>query len=126
MAFITANWELILGCIVAIAVGIILVILYRKNKVNEEYIRMLADYLDTIDDGNGVVSLLAAYAKRAVLAVEQMVKAGVLAKTNEGRKDMAVQIVKELAASDGVELDELDEIAVGSLIEAEVFEMKKA
>lgn len=124
MNFITENWQLILAIAIAIVVGVILIILYRKEKINEEYLKMLEEYLDTIDDGDGIVPLLAQYAKKAVQAVEQMVKAGVLAKTNEGRKDMAVQIVKEFAAADGIDLSDADITATGALIEAEVYEMK--
>lgn len=125
MSFITENWQFILGCVAAIAVGVILIIMYRKHKITEEYLRVLSDYLDTIDDGEGIIPILASYARRAVLAVEQMVKAGVLEKTNEGRKNMAEQIVVELAASDRLELDEKDKIAIESLIEAEVYEMRR-
>lgn len=124
MEFITNNWQMILGCVIAIAFAVVLIILYRKNKINEEYLRMLAEYLDTVDDGEGVVPLLAQYAKRAVLAVEQLVKAGVLEKTNQGRKDMAMQIVAEYATADGIELNDADKAAADSLIEAEVFELK--
>ena len=124
MDFITNNWQFILGCIVAIAVGVILIVLYRKNKINEEYLQTLADYLDSIDDGEGVVPLLAAYAKRAVLAVEQMVKAGVLQKTNDARKEMAMRIVSELATADGIELNEADKSAADYLVESEVYSLK--
>lgn len=124
MEFITNNWQFILGCVVFVAIAVILVILYRKNKVNEEYLRMLSDYLDTVDDGSNIVSLLAGYAKRAVLAVEQMVKAGVVPKENETRKNMAMRIVSELATADGVEMNEADKIAADSLVESEVYELK--
>ena len=124
MSFISENWQLILGCVVAIATIIILVILYRKEKINEEYLKALEEYLDSIDDGSGIVPLLAGYAKKAVMAVEQMVEAGVLPKTNDGRKDMAMQIITELAAADGIELNNEDRVAMGSLIETEVYEMK--
>ena len=124
MEFITNNWQFILGCVVFVAIAVILVILYRKNKVNEEYLRMLSDYLDTVDDGSNIVSLLAGYAKRAVLAVEQMVKAGVIPKENETRKNMALRIVSELATADGVEMNEADKIAADSLVESEVYELK--
>ena len=85
---------------------------------------MLSDYLDTVDDGSNIVSLLAGYAKRAVLAVEQMVKAGVIPKENETRKNMAMRIVSELATADGVEMNEADKIAADSLVESEVYELK--
>ena len=124
MEFITNNWQFILGCVVFVAIAVVLVILYRKNKVNEEYLRMLSDYLDTVDDGGNIVSLLAGYAKRAVLAVEQMVKAGVIPKENETRKNMAMRIVSELATADGVEMNEADKIAADSLVESEVYELK--
>lgn len=126
MDFISENWQFILGCVVFVGMCIALIILYRKNHINADYIATLVDYLDSIDDGEGIIPLLASYARRAVLAVEQMVKAGVLEKTNEGRKDMAIQIVTELAAADGYELDEADKTAIDSLIESEVYEMKKS
>lgn len=123
MTFITQNWQFILGCVVAVGLMITLIILYKKNIVTEQYLSDLENYLDLIDDGEGIVPLLAQYARKAVYAVEQMVKAGVLQKTDEGRKNMATQIVVELAAADGVELDESSKTAVSSLIEAEVYQM---
>lgn len=124
MDFIVANWKLILGVVIFIAVAVALIILYRKNKVTVEYLELLNEYLDQIDDGDSIVSLLAGYAKQAVRAVEQMVKAGVIPKTNDARKDMAMRIVGELAAADGIELDESEKSAADSLIESEVFELK--
>jgi len=125
MSFIPDNWKLIIGCIMFVAVVIVLVILYRKNRINEEYLETLAQYLDQIDDGDGVIPLLAQYAKRAVRAVEQMVKAGVLPKENEARKNMAMQIVSEFATADGIELNEADKAAADSLVESAVFEMRE-
>ena len=123
MSFITENWQIILGCVVFVVVAVAMIILYRKNAINEAYLEMLAQYLDQVDDGEGVVPLLCQYAKRAVRAVEQMVKAGILAKTNEARKDMAMQIVKEFATADGIELNDADICVADSLVEAEVFDM---
>ena len=125
MSFIPDNRKLIIGCIMFVAVVIVLVILYRKNRINEEYLETLAQYLDQIDDGDGVIPLLAQYAKRAVRAVEQMVKAGVLPKENEARKNMAMQIVSEFATADGIELNEADKAAADSLVESAVFEMRE-
>ena len=122
--FINQNWVTILGCVIAAALIVCLIILYRKQKIDETYLDDLINYLDMIDDNESIVSVLAGYAKRAVMAVEQMVKAGIIPKTNEARKDMATQIVKELAYADGVELAEKDETAVSSLIEAEVLAMR--
>ena len=125
MEFISENWQAIVGIVLFAVVVVVLIILYRKNKINEQYLNNLIDYLDSIDDGSGIVPLLASYAKKAVLAVEQMVKAGVLPKTNEARKDKAMQIVNELAAADAIELSEKDKSAADSLIEAEVFELRR-
>ena len=125
MNFIVENWQTIIGVIAFIAVGVAVAFLYRKNQINAESIDMLIEYLDTIDDGDGIVPLLAGYAKKAVTAVEQMVKIGLLVKENEARKDKAMQIVEELALADGIELSEDDKIAADYLIESEVFEMRK-
>lgn len=125
MNFIVENWQTIVGVIAFIAVGVAVAFLYRKNQINAESIDMLIEYLDTIDDGDGIVPLLAGYAKKAVTAVEQMVKIGLLVKENEVRKDKAMQIVEELALADGIELSEDDKIAADYLIESEVFEMRK-
>ena len=126
MNFIVENWQTIVGVIAFIAVGVAVAFLYRKNQINAESIDMLIEYLDTIDDGDGIVPLLAGYAKKAVTAVEQMVKIGLLVKENDARKDKAMQIVEELALADGIELSEDDKIAADYLIESEVFEMRKA
>lgn len=125
MDFIIQNWKVIAGVIVAIGVAVALIILYRKNKITEEYLHTIEQYLDSIDDGSGIVALLAAYAKQAVLAVEQMVKAGVVPKTDEARKNMAMRIVNDLAAADGIELNEDDKSAADSLIESAVYEERK-
>ena len=126
MSFIAENWMTIAKIVITIVFLVAVILLYYKNKINEEGINALIDYLDTIDDGVGIVPLLAEYAKKAVTAVEQMVKAGIIPKENEPRKNMATRIVKELAAADGIEVNEVDEIAIDSLIEAEVGEMHKA
>ena len=126
MSFIAENWQTIAGVIVFILMIVGIGFLYYKNKINCESIEMLVDYLDTIDDGDGVVPLLAGYAKKAVTAVEQLVKAGIIPKENEARKNMAMRIVEELAAADGLELEEEDKIAADSLIESEVYETHKA
>lgn len=125
MNFIVENWQTIVGVIAFVAVGVAVAFLYCKNQINAESIDMLIEYLDTIDDGDGIVPLLAGYAKKAVTAVEQMVKIGLLVKENEARKDKAMQIVEELALADGIELSEDDKIAADYLIESEVFEMRK-
>ena len=124
MSYITSNWQILLIYAFAILLGVVLAVLYRKNKITEENLVVLADYLDTLDEGDGIVPLLAQYAKKAVFAVEQLVKTGIIAKTNKGRKDMAKQIVKELASADGFEVTETSMTAVDSLIEAQIFEMK--
>ena len=126
MNFIAENWQTIAGVIVFVIIAVGIGFLYYKNKLTQESIEMLIDYLDTIDDGAGVVPLLAGYAKKAVAAVEQLVKAGVIPKENEPRKNRAMRIVEELAAADDVELDEIDKTAVDSLIEAEIDAMHKA
>lgn len=125
MSFIAENWMTIARIVISIGFLVAVGLLYYKNQINEDGINALIDYLDAIDDGVGIVPLLAEYAKKAVTAVEQMVKAGIIPKENEPRKNMATRIVKELAAADGIEVNEVDEIAIDSLIEAEVGEMHK-
>ena len=126
MNFIVENLQKIVVVISFIAIAVSIVILYRKDQITEENIQTLVDYLDTLDDGDGLVPLLAGYAKKAVAAVEQLVKAGIIVKENDIRKNKAMQIVKKLAAADGIELTEEDKQAADYLIESEVFEMHKA
>lgn len=126
MEFIIANWQHILYVVLFIAVLIVLIVLYKKNYISESYLNILGDYLDTIDDGESLVALLAGYAKKAVYAVEQMVKAGVISKTNEERKETAMNIVTSMATTDGIELKEHDIETVSNLIEAEVHELRIA
>ena len=109
----------------AVIMVIALAILYRKNYLDEQYLAGLELYLDELDDGTGLVSVLAEYAKIAVRAVEQMVKAGVIPKENEARKKTAEQLVADYALADGVKLTDEDKETASSLIEAEVYELKK-
>jgi hypothetical protein len=61
-----------------------------------------------------------------VRVVEQLVKNGMLEKDNELRKNEAAAIVEQLALSDGVDQDIVNENAetIGNLIEAAVNEMQ--
>lgn len=108
----------------AVAAIVALIILYRKNIVTEQYMADLDSYLDKIDDGDGLVALLARYAGTAVRAVEQMVKAGIIPKENEARKKCAEEMVVNMAEADGVELSEADMVAADAIIEAEVYSLE--
>lgn len=121
MEFINANWQIIICVVIAATTAVLAWILYSKNKVTIEELRNLADYLDTIDDGTGLVSLLASYAKRAVIAVEQLAKAGAIPKTDLLRREKAIEIVHNLAECDGVDLDEEYDMVIEELVEAAVF-----
>lgn len=114
------DWTSIASIVFAIVLIVAIIILYRKNIINEEYLDCLTNYLDQIDDGDGLVAVLAKYAEYAVRAVEQMVKAGVIPKENEPRKNKAIEIVEECANADGIMIDDNDIELVGNLIEAEV------
>lgn len=109
----------------AVILGIALIVLYRKNYLNEQYLAGLELYLDDFDDGSGLIAVLAEYAKIAVRAVEQMVRAGIIPKEDETRKKTAEQLVADYAVADGVELSDEDKETAASLIEAEVYEMKQ-
>lgn len=122
--FITENWQTILCVAFAVISGGLIAWMYHKNKLNEQNIGDIAYQLDMLDDGEGVVAILAGYAKKAVMAVEQMVKAGIIPKENVARKAEAATIVKELAEKDGLCIDSDDGWIIGNLIETSVYEMQ--
>lgn len=118
------DWRTILEIVFVIGTIVALIILYRRNYLDEEYLANLDAYLDAIDDGTGLVSVLSNYARLAVQAVEQMVRAGVIPKEDKARKEKAIEIVNELAKTDSIELEECADETIGNLIEFAVDDMR--
>ena len=118
------DWNLVVEIIVVAILTCAIFYLYRKDKINDENMNTLCEFLDTMDDGTGLVAVLAGYAKFAVKAVEQLVKAGIIPKENEARKDAAVDMIINYAAADGIELDDDQIPVVEDLIETEVYNLK--
>lgn len=119
------DWKIVLETLFALVVFISLIYLYRKNYLDEQYLDILYNFIDDMDDDYGIISLLANYAKIAVRAVEQMVAAGIIPKEDKDRKEKAEELVSEYATADGVELSDDEKQAASSLIEAEVYAMKQ-
>lgn len=74
---------------------------------------------------NELLSTLIYYCRLAVQAVEQLVKSGQIDKDDEARRDIAMEMVEQYATADGVTLDDNSRETVKSLIEVQVYQMRK-
>jgi len=133
MDLLNTNLVGIVALIVALGIAGVLTYLYKKGKMKTTDLSNIANLIDKVSDmleglgkGDSVVNLFADYAAKAVRVVEQLVKNGELEKDNELRKNEAAAIVEQLALSDGVDQDIVNENAetIGNLIEAAVNEMQ--
>lgn len=116
------DWLSIIAAVIALAGAGLLFWLYRQGVLSKEGIAAVGSVLDDLHFEGSFLATLAYYCSLAVKAVEQMVKAGVLEKDDGVRKDAAVDFVLNYAAVDGYELTDDDREAIGSLIEAKVYE----
>lgn len=125
MATANLDWVGISAIALAALVAAALIVLLKKGLITHDTVTATGDLLDSLpvfaDDG--FVGQLYNYARIAVMAVEQLVKAGALPKDDEVRKAEALEQVERYAKLDGVELGDTDRDALGDLIEAAVAEL---
>lgn len=118
------DWILMLRIFVMVILFGGITYLYIKNNITENQLNSIIDFLDAFDDGQGVVNQLAAYAKLAVRAVEQLVKSGIIPKENAARKQAAIEMIQSYAESDALVIDDIPEEVLGNLVESEVYAMR--
>lgn len=130
----TMDFVSIAALVASLVVVGLLVYGYKKGVMKQTDLTNIGVLIDTattmlkgLDKKNGVVTMFATYAAKAVHVVEQLVKNGELEKDNELRKNMAHQTVTKLALADGVDVDILmkNEDVIDVLIEAAVNEMQR-
>ena len=111
----------------ALIAGIVTIYLLYTGKINRGALEAVANCLENVNvDANSRLHTLVEYTKFAVHAVEQLVDAGFIEKLDNLRKEKAINITRELAEANGDYLDNTEISAIEQLIEAEVYEMKKA
>lgn len=112
----------IIALVISALVAAALVYLYKRGILSEPAITAVGSLIDGIDFDNSFLATLAYYCGLAVKAVDQLVKSGQIPKDDEARKNKALDYVQNYAAVDGYELTDEDREAIGSLIEAKVYE----
>lgn len=112
----------IIAFVLALVIAIILIVLFKKRYISADVIDGAGDIMEAIPvpEGMGVFALIANYAKTAVLAVEQLVKNGVIEPDDKARKDAAMEIIENAAKVDDIEYGEAEQAAASACIEAEV------
>lgn len=121
----TFDWVALTAMALAAILAIIMIVLLRRGWISKETVTAAGNLLDTLPvfSEDGFVAQLYKYARLAVRAVEQMVKAGALPKDNDIRKTEAMEQIERYAKIDGVDLGDTDRDAIDSLIEAAVMEL---
>ena len=122
-------WISLVGVAAFLIVAVALVILWRKGFLSADALKALGDLVDGVFfPEEGPIGTLVYYARLAVRAVEQLVRSGQLdvsgGDKDNIRKDTALEIVKEYAATAGSELSAAEVETVKTIIEAEVYELK--
>ena len=116
----------LIASLVALAVGIVLIVLYKRKVVDGELIEGTANLMQGIEFPQGsAFGMILEYAKTAVLTVEQLVKTGVIGKDDETRKNAAMNIVEQAAKVDGLPYGAAEMEVASACIEAEVAELPR-
>ena len=121
----TFDWVALTAMALAAILAIIMIVLLRRGWISKETVTAAGSLLDTLPvfSEDGFIAQLYNYARLAVRAVEQMVKAGVLPKDDDIRKKEAVEQIERYARIDGLDLGSTDLDAIDTLIEAAVMEL---
>lgn len=117
----------LIALVLAVIIGIALIILVRKGKIDVETLHETAELVAEmpIPQGDTLFDMFLRYARTAVLTVEQLVKKGEVDKTDEARKNKAMEIVQLAAKVDDVEFDEDERLLADSCVEACVHELPR-
>lgn len=110
---------MVLTILVAFSVA---ALIWRKGWISTDGLAHLATSIDAVHnelivDGENLFDQIVGYVATAVHAAEQMCRIGLI--TMDKRKDTALQLVREYAQLDGIELDEKALNAADSVIESQ-------
>ena len=118
---------MVISVLVALVVGLMLVILYKRKVIDAELIEGIGNLMDSIKphvEGSPFWQLMQ-FARTAVNAVEQMVKTGVVNKDDKSRKEKAMEIVQAAAISAGIDYGDAEREVASACIEAEVHDLPR-
>ena len=102
-----------LGVIIVLVGVVLLIALLRQERRERKSAR------DDFADNR--LLLLDMFVRKAVYAVEQMVRSGAMVKDNTARKNTALRLISEYAAANGRKLTADELAAAATMIEAEVY-----
>ena len=123
------QWDVFAAIMVACVVAAFIAIMWRKGSIGNVALSALSTLISSQAEsmiGNGFVSLMAKYSAIAVRAVEQLALSGQIDKDSATKKETAMNLAEEYAKADGIDVEEIDEQVLGSLIEEAVHTMNKA
>lgn len=117
----------IIAVLVALVVGLMLVILYKRKVIDAELIEGIGGLMDAIKPhvNSSPFWELMQFARMAVNAVEQMVKTGVVNKDDKSRKDKAMEIIQAAAISAGIDYGDAEREVASACIESEVHDLPR-
>lgn len=117
----------LIAILLAIVLGIALIILFLNKKLTPEALSGAAEVIQSlpIGENNSLFGLFLKYAGVAVLTVEQWVKTGKIEKTDQARKDTAMELVRQAAAVDDVPFGAAEQEVASACIEAKVQELPR-
>ena len=112
---------------VAAVIGFTLVILVVKKVIRKETVEGIADVIREmpVTMGSGLFGKIYEYSRAAVLAVEQLVNIGQIAKEDQVRKDKAMEIVELAAKVDEVPFGAAESEMASLCIEAAVQQLPR-
>lgn len=118
---------ILIAVVVAMAVLISLVFLYKKRVIDADVIHGINDVFQTlpVTEGKGLVGMIREYSRIAVQAVEQLVDTGKISRDDEARKDKAMEIVAQAARIDDVPFGAAEQDMASNCIEAEVSQLPR-
>lgn len=112
----------IIAFVAALAVGICLIVLYKRRILSPDMIDGVGTLVNNLPapEGSGAFALILSYAKTAVLTVEQLVKTGAISPDSATRKDTAMNIISSAAKVDGIPYGAEETDIASACVEAEV------
>lgn len=123
----SAEMMAMIALVVALAVGVAAVILYKRNVISGDTISGIAEVLQAlpVTVGSGLFGKILEYSKTAVLTVEQLVENGKLDPDDKTRKDKAMALVAQAANVDEVPYGINEQQVADACIEACVYKLPR-
>ena len=117
----------LIALVLAVIIGIALIVLVRKGKISAQTLHDSAELIEAmpVPQGDTIFDIFLRYARTAVLTVEQLVKVGKVEKTNDARKEAAMEIVERAAKVEGFDFNEDEKLLADDCVEACVHELPR-